>query len=338
MKLGIVSDNNFQWAVDYHRLFVPHVGIEGVEIHFGTKLVEVLRSEPDAILVSRRFPAFEDPQNNSIYDLKKRGIKIIVDIDDYWHVPEYHSSYPIYSKGRSAEIASSIENADYVITTTNILHHKISDLNKNVVIIPNCIDHKAPQWKIKDIPDPHLRLCWSGGVTHKKDLTLLQGLFSEMWNSDISSEFTMMYMGKHGNDNFYWELFSHFGKAGNRYFSYPMTNPDKYGFYYDQADICLIPLFKDDFTACKSPLKMIEAGIKKKAVIVSNVLPYKEVASPNNCMLVDDDNGGWWDAVKFLRNNPQARIDMGEKLHEMIMQKYDFYKWQKTRVEFYNTL
>ena len=43
-----------------------------------------------------------------------------------------------------------------------------------------------------------------------------------------------------------------------------------YGKSYNFIDVSLVPLQQNLFTACKSELKLIEAGFMKKAVIVSN--------------------------------------------------------------------
>ena len=55
--------------------------------------------------------------------------------------------------------------------------------------------------------------------------------------------------------------------------------------FYQNKGICLIPLESNKFTACKSNLKMLEAGWAKKPVIVSGVHPYNKLGKDNkNCL------------------------------------------------------
>jgi glycosyltransferase involved in cell wall biosynthesis len=56
-----------------------------------------------------------------------------------------------------------------------------------------------------------------------------------------------------------------------------------------------------------------------------------------NALLVDDarNHSDWAKYVKKLVQNPNMRIDMGERLYEHVSQRYSLEVVTKTRAEFY---
>ena len=117
---------------------------------------------------------------NVIFDkLRSFGIKVIMDIDDYWMPTIDHPAYPILRQSKIDQlIKSNFKHVDYVTTTTEIFAKEISKMNKNVVVLPNAIDPSEEQFQPNPVKsDKPFRIGWLGGSSHLHDLGLIkQGL------------------------------------------------------------------------------------------------------------------------------------------------------------------
>ena len=88
------------------------------------------------------------------------------------------------------------------------------------------------------------------------------------------------------------------------------------------------------FNNLKSELKLIEAGFFKKAVIVDNVHPYRDLIKHKENALVVNKYTDWYKHCKYLLNNPNAVTDLGEALYETV-QPYHIKEVNKKRLKFY---
>lgn len=128
-----------------------------------------------------------------------------------------------------------------------------------------------------------------------------------------------------------------------RVWTKPVTS---YARNYSKFDISLAPIKQHMFNKVKSQLKVIEAGFYKKALIATNYGPYtidlkhslkNGEFTDGNALLVDDarNHSDWAKYIKKLVQNPNMRIDMGERLYEHVSQRYSLDVVTKTRREFY---
>jgi glycosyltransferase involved in cell wall biosynthesis len=136
-----------------------------------------------------------------------------------------------------------------------------------------------------------------------------------------------------------------------RRWTLPLT---QYGRHYDYCDVCLAPLeetemIKDDkgtisrrvhiFNEVKSELKIIEAGMKKKALIAQDFGIYKQLLKNNETgILVSDNKKGWFKAIRELVLNPELRNKLANNLHEFVKDKYELKNVTKERVDFYKQI
>lgn len=113
-----------------------------------------------------------------------------------------------------------------------------------------------------------------------------------------------------------------------------------YGTMYNDADVALAPLSNTYFNSMKSQLKIIEAGCYKCPIIASNHPPYTiDVVDGKNGFLIEqNDKKGWYDKIKFFTENPNAVIDMGESLHETVINNYTLDKINAKRIEFFKII
>ena len=113
--------------------------------------------------------------------LKSMGIVVVFDIDDYWLPTKEHPIHNLIIQGKVHEgIKNNLREASYVTTTTELFANEIRKLNKNVVVFPNAIDPKDPQFNEPTLPSEKLRIGWLGGSSHLHDLKLVDSMVSKL--------------------------------------------------------------------------------------------------------------------------------------------------------------
>jgi hypothetical protein len=118
---------------------------------------------------------------NLIESLKKMGIIVIGDIDDYWLPTKEHPIYSLIIEHQlHKKIVANLRAASYVTTTTELFANEIRKINKNVIVFPNAIDPKEPQFNEPTLPSDKIRVGWLGGSSHLHDLKLLDGTVSKL--------------------------------------------------------------------------------------------------------------------------------------------------------------
>lgn len=121
---------------------------------------------------------------------------------------------------------------------------------------------------------------------------------------------------------------------------------NRYAFNYNSIDVSLVPLVDSEFNSNKSQLKIIEAGFHKKAVILSDVNPYKMdlthsmkdglFTNEGNSLMVSPkrNHKDWGKYMKKLIENPNMIIDLGERLYETVKDTYSLINVSNDRVQF----
>lgn len=127
-------------------------------------------------------------------------------------------------------------------------------------------------------------------------------------------------------------------------------NVNTYATNYNYFDISLAPLVESQFNVNKSQLKVIEAGFHKKALIASDVDPYKldlinavdngVFNTKGNSLLVSPSRNhkDWFKQMKRLIDNPNMIEDLGNRLYETVKDTYSMSKVCKDRVEFLKSI
>jgi glycosyltransferase involved in cell wall biosynthesis len=126
--------------------------------------------------------------------LKSMGIIVIVDLDDYWLPTKEHPIHSIIVQNKiDIKIKNNLKAASYVTTTTKIFAEEIKKLNKNVVVFPNAINPKEPQFNQPTPPSDKIRVGWLGGSSHLHDLALLGDFVQK--NNDINDNLQYVICG-----------------------------------------------------------------------------------------------------------------------------------------------
>ena len=128
---------------------------------------------------------------------------------------------------------------------------------------------------------------------------------------------------------------------------------DIYNYYqhYNHVDVLLVPLVESTFNACKSQLKLIEAGFAHIPAICQNFGPYtidsipylekgNKINENGNCLLVDSvrNHKQWAKYITILANHPEYIKAMADNLATHIQANYSIETVTKKRAEFYNKI
>ena len=118
---------------------------------------------------------------NALEFCKENGIVTIMDIDDYWVLPQTHPMYhQSKALGHNSLIVKNLSMVDYVTTTTEIFANKIRPHNKNVIVFPNAIDPTEDQYSPVKNPSDRIRFGFVMGSSHEKDMDLFNGVIGKL--------------------------------------------------------------------------------------------------------------------------------------------------------------
>lgn len=358
MKILLITSERTT-GLNYHRQIVPFSNLD-IDVHVCPKWDDDFE---DSFLKEFQCVSFLRSINlkgrtKEIADrIHKLGLKIHFDIDDYWKLPSSHNLYAAYRKENvESQVVEAITLADFITTTTEYLAYRIKTINKNVYVLPNAINPSEDQWQIVDLESDKKRFGYIAGVHHDRDVKVIAPAIhkslKELRDVQISVagfNFNVYPNGERHINPYYKKVEMTFTDnykliKDNEYKEYLKANThekneltnDKvykrlfgldtfnYGKLYNFIDVSLVPLEQNMFSACKSELKLIEAGFMKKAAIVSNVNPYNLIINNKNCLsiLPSRNHIDWWLNIKKLHNEPNLIKDLGEQLYEDVKVKY----------------
>lgn len=335
MKKILIKTNIQELSgLNYHRLIVPYTKVSDLvefkcdvynEPHNMTD--EQLQSF-DAIVYQREI----DIQGRSPELIKRYqslGLKVIFDIDDFWILPATHWLHKAYKEHKISEQTIEIlKLVDLVTCTTEHLAKEIRKYNKNVHVLPNCLDTNEEQWKQNKVQGYKLRFGYVAGVHHVEDVRLMAaGIKKAMFKLDC--QFVLGGYNNNPHYNYYENVLSCNGIGKQHYKRIDAMPVTEYGKAYNYIDVSLIPLASSVFTPFKSEIKMLEAGAHRNAVIVQNALPYNTL--PKQVGHWINDESDWYKAIKKMINEPNYRQDKADALEYYTRTNYDINKWTETR-------
>lgn len=333
MKGLIAFINGENSGCDYHRIKVPLQYSNKDETIISDNISD--QKEVSAIIFNR----FIDLSIEQILDYKKKGIRFICDIDDYWELPPHHIMYKSWIACNAPNnVQNNIKLADVVLCATNRLYAKIKSLNTNVHVVPNAIPFDEGQFTSYKEETNEFNIVYAGGSSHYKDLKSIERSI-ELVNNDKSLSNYSFLLGGH-SDTAIWNQIERVYNLNGKLKNYTRINNlplDEYMNVYNTASLSLAPLESNTFNSYKSNLKILEAGCKKIPIICSNVPPYSDDLNLYQQFLLGK-NKEWYEWIKYYINNPIAAKDAGEWLGEYVREKYDLKKVNKLREDIINNL
>jgi glycosyltransferase involved in cell wall biosynthesis len=251
----------------------------------------------------------------------KYRFKIIVDVDDYWHLDPHHVSYANHLEINFPEQQiGHLRIADAVTTTHERLAEMVYPYNKNVHVIPNAIPNDPQYFPVERTEANMRRVFWQGSITHERDIKLLAGPIKRL----DQQKFFMTLAGF--TDHEVWHRMVSMYTNGLRMKGQIINGAHVTEYYkaYKYADVCVCPLMDTTFNNMKSNLKVLEAAHSGLPVIASHVNPYLNIP-----LLYVKKQTDWY---KWL-NDFEAQEEIAGKLAAFCREHYDYQTINEKRRE-----
>lgn len=323
--------------IGYHRLANPWNYISKhhpeVKVQISTTYLDV---EADFVMFNRMILNSEEAEDAIIDRIKKKGQKLVCDIDDYWILPEGHHLEGMWkSRQLTRRLVKNIERADMVTVTSEILAYRVRKHNQNVIVIPNGINVEEDQWKPNPQPSDRCRIGYVASASHTNDVPLMADAIAKLHEmTDIKEYYTLKLIGHvatNGASNQFKEVFMKNAGPGCIEII-PWSSVFIYGKNYNHLDCALAPLADNVFNNCKSNIKVLEAAAHKLPIICSKIPPYYGSVDKYyfgldwTCLYPEDHDNGWLDCFRWVILDPISRKKYGEQAYEIFMQNYTYDK------------
>lgn len=293
-------------SCDYHRLVVP--------LDYGT-----LRSDKEVLFFNRNSTL----GRFKVEEMKAQGYKIVVDVDDFWHLPPTHYLYKNLSQYMATEIPMYIRLADVVTASTPELAYEVMKLNKNVVVVQNGLPFDKGQFTLSPNTTTQSQLVYVAGASHKNDSRMMgEGTFGN----------SLTLAGYEPTHPEWVKMKEYFPQA--KYKS-PLR-AESYMSLYDGHSVAVAPLVEDKFNICKSNLKVLEAGAKGIPIICSPTLPYLNMKD-KDVVLYASDQQEWLDIAKKLSTDKPFYKEMSKGLASHVRKHYHLDDSNKIRQQIFDS-
>lgn len=334
MRILVITQQNS--GVGYHRLMLPIYYMQK-DFAFFTDTIndEILAENYDLVVVNRYIPSCHI--DDLVAYREKYGFKLILDIDDFWHLDPWHILFDQYDP---YPIIEHIKIADLVTCTNMTLRYEISQYNKNVHVLPNALPYGKDQFLDVHVPGDKIRIVYTGSITHEKDVALLRNPFKKVLGDKMLSDQLDFTLCGYDPANDYSKMV--WGRMINDFTVGMKMNGGikkalpimEYMNFYNEADISVVPLVESKFNTMKSNLKVLEAATKKIPVIVSNVDPYK--GCPYTVKV--ENQTDWYKNIKKLATDAIYRKEIGEANYQWCADNFHLDKINKLREQIYKSL
>lgn len=333
MRILAVTTNNS--GVGYHRLMLPIYYMKKDYAYF-TDVIndEILSENFDLVVINRLIP---NTHLEQIKEFKKKyGFKLLVDIDDYWHLDAWHVLYRFYP---TQAIIDHIKYADFVTCTNELLYQEIKKLNDKVEILPNALPFGYDQFTDEKTESDKVTIVYTGSLTHEKDIRLLKNPLKRVLADSKLKEKTRFILCGYNDDNkgvvpIWQKMIADFTCSFQLNSLIRKSLPvDKYMNFYNDADISLVPLVESKFNCMKSNLKVLEAAAKKIPAICSNILPYK-----GNKIIEVNNQRDWYKAIKKTSEDAIYRIEKGIENYLYCYENFHLDNVNQKRYDIYSSL
>ena len=277
--------------VMYPFLLLPHESNENLKFH--TQFMAQYIPNPDYYR-GYTFAQFQRSATKEHLNLfthfknevqSKYKIPMIYEIDDMLiNIPKFNYASLYYNQNEEY-VKKMIGMADGVVVSTQKLKEVYGEFNKKVEVIPNHL----PKFVWGDVFPVHdyknekekIKILWAGSQNH---FPLPDMKKSGIQGGDFGGK--LMDFIKKTADKYNWifvganppELKSEIKMKKVRFIKW------KHIFEYPQfvknlePDICIAPLFQDEFNECKSNIKCLEYSAIGAPGVYTNIRPYKEMS------------------------------------------------------------
>lgn len=300
-----------------------------------SKLATQMMLDSDIVVFQRPF----EKSRFEIYDLlRESGKKIVFDNDDTYKVND-QMKLGKYLDIIDENIDEFIRRSDLVTASTEFLANEYKDNNKNVIVLPNCID--PADWKEPIKNDTgKIRIGIVGSVVSTGDFKHVKPVLKQLSedpriqlvvfglppkNKGVSSLYSEEYEFWL-NLNIEWQPFVRIWEYANTLRTLKL-------------DLMLIPREDSYFNRAKSNLKFLEASMLEIPVIAQGfsdgLSPYQGKDEKYMKIVIGDN---WLDSVYELVNDKERREQMGMTAKEYVLENYDINKNAHLWIDAYKTI
>lgn len=320
-KIAIVSDeiyqSNFDVRLKYIFEFYQKRRNSVIVNYFYKSLFELeLVDYYDVFIFSRLL--IQEQSLNLIEIIKKKGKKIIYDIDDYLigEIPKFlNLGNTDDSVDARAEMTKQlIPQADLITVGTNEMQKKLNLLNKNTYVLPNGIDGNFIENK-DDNEDSGYILNIVLASTDTVDISTLSEPLKQILDQNhcnlnvigpISDQ--VKQITNHANISFYEKM------SYQEFLFFLQKQKNTIGF---------IPLDNSEFSNCKTPIKYIHYSSLGIPCICSNVKPYNEIIKNEFNGFLANNTQDWISYFNILKNK-NTRKQITDNAKKNIIENYTY--------------
>ena len=293
---------------------------------------------------------FHRPEDKGKLDLarilKSIGKKIVFDNDDTekdsggLKLNEFINKEMVEKgmKTLNENIDAFIKEADLVTCSTEFLAKEYRELNKKVIVIPNCIDSFMFDEPLRNETDT-VRIGITGSVAITSDMELIKPIV-EYYKDNKKIKFVLFSLPPNKEDKFMRKLYEgeyEFWDSLDIEWQ-PFVPMEEYYTTLNELrlDMMIIPRADNYFNRCKSNLKFLESSMLEIPCICQSFptgdSPYEVDKEDTQYLLLATDLKSWISQIDTLVENKELRLELGKKAHEYVEKKYDIninaHRWE----------
>lgn len=333
MKITVLYSQNS--GVDYHRLLLPVkyfnlLGNDEITIAPHTDCFEHEELfDCDILFYSTIF--YYDM--NILAQLKRKyGFKLVLDLDDYPEPFEGQAHYEYWTKyGMKKVVFKGLKLADLVIVTNEQLKQVYELFTKKIVVIPNALPFD--DIILERSPSKDIRFLYLAGNNHEHDFYQLKPLMEELAKDKLFQEkgsLTLCGYNKPVDIENVYDRMEKVANICNKYIRRDLLPLQEYMQHYNYGNVAIAPLIPNEYNACRSNLKFLEAACMKMPLICGEGLPYSLDKDAEGIIFCEDIEE-WHDTFHWLLKNPKKIKELGEANYKYAKTHYNLLEVNKRR-------
>lgn len=285
--------------------------------------------------------------------LKSMGKKIVMDNDDTYKDIGAVKLNTYFNKERMERGLGSVNKivdafileADLITTSTEFLAEEYRKLNKNVVVLPNCVDPFYFEEPLRNETNV-VRIGITGSIGMSYDLDVLSPIIKHFEHDKrVKIVFFSLPANRESNpilNRAYEHEYNFLDSVDVEW--HPLVDADV---YYDKInslklDIMIIPRADNYFNRCKSNLKFLEASMFEIPCIVQGFTdgnsPYQVNPEDQKYLKLVTDNNDWIPAIEAMIQDKDGRREQGRKAKEYVLENYNINTKAHLWVEAYESI
>lgn len=284
----------------YHRITLPFASLKA--------------SPKVPIYVVNRRPASASPAK--LEAMRSDGYRIVVDVDDFWHLDSEHPLYSSYEQRNRPELEACMRLADMVWCTHSMLAEAIRPFNTNVHVVPNALPFDTGQF-VRNLTSLSRSVVYAAGSSHMQDISVL---------GDALNPLPLTMAGWRPFDPAWVRMAKALPNA-----AFVKEKPlEDYMSLYEGHSVAIAPLRDTFFNRCKSNLKVLEAGCRGLPIVTSAVHPYVNDLDAGVVRYARDEHQ-WRHEVRYLLQDEVYRQERGAELAQHVREHYHLDRMNELR-------